>query len=103
MNEEFKKFLNKICKNNTYGIIYVYADWCQKCKLLDNSKLKYDVFYVNADNEQDLLEILDIRILPTFFLINCVNNKNYSFNILSSGTTLEDILDLSNIKSLKKK
>jgi len=87
----FKKFLAKIKKNNSNGIIYTYADWCQKCKLLTQKEFPYEVYHMNADNEQSMLELLDIRLLPTFTLIKAKDNT--SFEILKQSTNVTEILN----------
>jgi len=91
-NENFKNFVSKMSKNNKKGIIYSYANWCQKCKKLDNTQSSiYELYQMNVDDEQELIEILDIRILPTYTMVK-VNNKN-NLEIIKQATTLEELIN----------
>lgn len=92
-NEKLKKFVSNLGKSKKYGIVYSYADWCQKCKKLNElEKYKqYEVYYMNVDEDQDLLDIFDIRILPTFSLVKISNNKS-SIDLVKQANTLEEIL-----------
>jgi len=91
-NENFKNFVSKMSKNNKKGIIYSYANWCQKCKKLDNTQSSiYELYQMNVDDDQELIEILDIRILPTYTMVK-VNNKN-NLEIIKQATTLEELIN----------
>jgi len=91
-NENFKNFVSKMSKNNKKGIIYSYANWCQKCKKLDNTQSSiYELYQMNVDDEQELIEILDIRILPTYTMVK-VNNKN-NLEIIKQATTLKELIN----------
>jgi len=92
-NENLKKFVSKLSKSKKYGIVYSYADWCEKCKKLNQlEKYKeYEVYYMNVDEDQDLLDLFDIRILPTYSLVKISNNKN-SIDLIKQANTLEEIL-----------
>lgn len=90
-NENFKNFVSKLNKSKKYGIIYSYANWCQKCKKINNlSNDKYEIYYMNVDDEQDLLEILDIRILPTYSLVK--GSKN-TLEVIKQSTILEELIN----------
>jgi len=91
-NENFKNFVSKMTKNNKKGIIYSYANWCQKCKKLNYTQSSiYELYQMNVDDEQELIEILDIRILPTYTMVK-LNNKN-GLEIVKQATTLEELVD----------
>jgi len=91
-NENFKNFVSKMKKNNKKGIIYSYANWCQKCKKLNSIQSSiYELYQMNVDDEQELIEILDIRILPTYTMVK-LNNKN-GLEIVKQATTLEELVN----------
>ena len=91
-NENFKNFVSKMTKNNKKGIIYSYANWCQKCKKLNSTQSSiYELYQMNVDDEQELIEILDIRILPTYTMVK-LNNKN-GLEIVKQATTLEELVN----------
>lgn len=71
MSNSVKTFIEFLKKNkNSKILIYVYADWCDKCRL-DNTKIKNLVIYkVNSDIDEDLVNVLDVRVLPYFMIVD---------------------------------
>lgn len=92
MNDSsLSNFIDFLKKNKSQKVlIYVYADWCDKCKF-DRNKLKNVLIYsINIDKSGDLVDILDIRILPYFMYIS-YDIKQNDINVIETFDTIEQV------------
>jgi len=90
--KNFIDFLKQSPKNKI--LLYVYADWCDKCNL-DKTKIKNIPFYlINVDKSDDLIDILDIRIVPYFMLIS----YDYKNNDIIVHETFDNVQDVYNFQ-----
>lgn len=74
---DLNTFISYLKKNNKEKILlYIHADWCDKCKIDVNKIKNIKLHPINIDKNNDLVDILDVRVLPYFMLVSYDFRKN---------------------------
>lgn len=79
---EFDKIIEK---GNV--LVYFYADWCGKCKMLNKELEKLDelnIFKVDADRNRDICKKYGVMSLPTLIYFKNSDEYKKSSGFMSS-------------------
>lgn len=85
--------LDELIKNGDV-LVYFYADWCSKCKMvsLELEKLNnLNIVKVNADDSREICKKYLVMSLPTLIYFK----KDGSYNSLTGLVNSEDVLNLT--------
>lgn len=72
-------------------LVYFYADWCGKCKVvsLELEKIDCNIVKVDADKNRDICKRYGVMSLPTLIYFK----KDGSYKIKSGLLCVEEIVD----------
>ena len=85
--------LNKLIKKGNV-LVYFYADWCSKCKILSLELAKIDdlnIVKVDADKNRNICKKYGVMSLPTLIYFK----KNGTYNKVSGLINIEEIINLT--------
>ena len=74
-------------------LVYFYADWCGKCKMVSSEFKKLDylnIIMINVDESRDICKKYLVMSVPTLIYFK----KDGSYNSISGLVSSEEILDL---------
>lgn len=88
---EIKKFNDLIREGDK--LVYFYADWCGKCKLLDLElkKIDLDVLKVNVDEERNICKKYGVMSVPTLIYFKSDGSYTSSSGFISSDEIIKFI------------
>lgn len=78
-------------------ILFFHADWCSQCKLLQKELKDFNyipILEIDADENEGLCEMYNIKSLPVIVLLNEVNKEvNKHVGFISKENLIDFIKD----------